>query len=145
MRFSLARLAAGIAALLIVLAGGAWWLLGANRQTAVATKSPAPVASSVTTPPEARHLSLVVLPFANLSNDTAQDYFADGITESLTTDLSRLSGAFVIARNTAFTFRGKNVGLPEIGSELGVRYGARSGLVQRDAISHAGQCPTYRR
>jgi adenylate cyclase len=109
MRSSLAPLVAGIAALLIVLAGGAWWLLGANRQTALATKSPAPVASSVTTPPEARHLSLVVLPFTNLSNDTAQDYFADGITESLTTDLSRLSGAFVIARNTAFTFRGKNV------------------------------------
>jgi TolB-like protein/class 3 adenylate cyclase len=132
MRSSLAPLVAGIAALLIVLAGGAWWLLGANRQTAVATKSQAPVASSVTTPPEARHLSLVVLPFANLSNDPAQDYFADGITESLTTDLSRLSGAFVIARNTAFTFRGKNVDAREIGKELGVRY-VLEGSVQRDA------------
>jgi TolB-like protein len=132
MRSSLAPLVAGIAALLIVLAGAAWWLLGANRQTAVATKLQAPVASSVTTPPEARHLSLVVLPFANLSNDTAQDYFADGITESLTTDLSRLSGAFVIARNTAFTFRGKNVDAREIGKELGVRY-VLEGSVQRDA------------
>jgi TolB-like protein/class 3 adenylate cyclase len=130
---SLAPLVAGIAALLIVLAGVAWWLLGANRQTAVvATKSQVPVASSVTTSPEARHLSLVVLPFANLSNDTAQDYFADGITESLTTDLSRLSGAFVIARNTAFTFRGKNVDAREIGKELGVRY-VLEGSVQRDA------------
>jgi TolB-like protein/class 3 adenylate cyclase len=133
MRSSLAPLVAGIAALLIVLAGGAWWLLGANRQTAMATKSQAPVASSVTTPPaEARHLSIVVLPFANLSNDPTQDYFADGITESLTTDLSRLSGALVIARNTAFTFKGKNVDAREIGKELGVRY-VLEGSVQRDA------------
>ena len=128
----LAPLAAGIAALLIVLAGGTWWLLEGNRPTAVATKSLAPVASNVTTPTEARHLSLVVLPFANLSNDPAQDYFADGITENLTTDLSRLSGAFVIARNTAFTFQGKNVNAREIGKELGVRY-VLEGSVQRDA------------
>jgi adenylate cyclase len=131
-RSSVAPLAAGIAALLIVLAGGAWWLLGANRPAAVASKSPALVASNVTTPVEARHLSLVVLPFANLSNDPTQDYFADGITESLTTDLSRLSGAFVIARNTAFTFKGKNVDAREIGKELGVRY-VLEGSVQRDA------------
>ena len=72
-----------------------------------------------------------MLPFANLSNDPAQDYFADGITESLTTDLSRLSGAFVIARNTAFTFKGKNVDAREIGKELGVRY-VLEGSVQRD-------------
>ncbi len=52
-------------------------------------------------------LSIVVLPFANFSGDPAQDYFVDGITESLTTDLSRISGSFVIARNTAFTFKGK--------------------------------------
>ena len=129
---SLAPLAAGIAALLIVLAGGAWWLLEANRPAAVATKSPAAVASNVTTPAEARHLSLVVLPFANLSNNPAQDYFADEITENLTTDLSRLSGAFVIARNTAFTFKGKNVDAREIGRELGVRY-VLEGSVQRDA------------
>ena len=130
-RSSLAPLAAGIAALLITLAGGAWWLLEANRPTAVATKSPAPAASNVTTPAEAKHLSLVVLPFANLSNDPSQDYFADGITESLTTDLSRLRGAFVIARNTAFTFKGKNVDAREIGKELGVRY-VLEGSVQRD-------------
>jgi TolB-like protein/class 3 adenylate cyclase/Flp pilus assembly protein TadD len=126
-RSSLARLAAGIAALIVV-AGGAWWLLEANRPAAVTTKSPALVAS---TPAEARHLSLVVLPFANLSNDPSQDYFADGITESLTTDISRLSGAFVIARNTAFTFKGKNVDAREIGKELGVRY-VLEGSVQRD-------------
>ena len=74
----------------------------------------------------------LVLPFANLSNDPSQDYFADGITESLTTDLSRISGSFVIARNTAFTFKGKNVDAREIGNELGVRY-VLEGSVQRDA------------
>jgi len=58
-------------------------------------------------PHSAPHLSMVVLPFANLSGDLEQDYFVDGITESLTTDLSRISGSFVIARNTAFSFKGK--------------------------------------
>ena len=82
-------------------------------------------------PAEARRLSLVVLPFANLTNDPSQDYFADGVTENLTTDLSRLSGAFVIARNTGFTFKGKNVDAREIGKELGVRY-VLEGSVQRD-------------
>src|SRR5262245_54003157 len=53
----------------------------------------------------APHLSLVVLPFANIGGDAEQEYFVDGVTESLTTDLSRISGAFVIARNTAFTFK----------------------------------------
>ena len=73
-----------------------------------------------------------MLPFANLSNDPSQDYFADGVTENLTTDLSRLSGSFVIARNTAFTFKGKNVDAREIGKELRVRY-VLEGSVQRDA------------
>ena len=85
-----------------------------------------------------------MLPFANLSNDPAQDYFADGITENLTTDLSRLSGAFVIARNTAFTFKGKNVDAREIGKELGVRY-VLEGLCPARPGPHAGQRPTYRR
>ena len=82
-------------------------------------------------PTQAAHLSIVVLPFANLSGDPAQDYFADGITENLTTDLSRLSGSFVIARNTAFTYKGKSVDAKEIGKELGVRY-VLEGSVQRD-------------
>ena len=89
------------------------------------------------------HLSIVVLPFANLSGDPGQDYFADGITENLTTDLSRLRGSFVIARNTAFAFKGKNVDAREIGKELGVRY-VLEGSVQRDRAG-AGQCPTHRR
>src|SRR4029077_15566438 len=67
-------------------------------------------------------LSIVVLPFANIGGDTEQDYFVDGVTESLTTDLSRIPGAFVIARNTAFTFKNKPVDARVIGRELGVRY-----------------------
>ena len=80
---------------------------------------------------EAAHLSIVVLPFTNLSNDPAQDYFADGITENLTTELSRIRDSFVIARNTAFTYKGKTVDAKEIGKELGVRY-VLEGSVQRD-------------
>ena len=67
-------------------------------------------------------LSIVVLPFENRSGDKEQDYFADGITDDLTTDLSHLNGSFVIARNTAFAYKGKPVDAKEIGRELGVRY-----------------------
>lgn len=76
------------------------------------------------------HLSIVVLPFTNLGGDPEQEYFADGVTESLTTDLSRIAGSFVIARNTAFTYRGKPIDLKKIGRELGVRY-VLEGSVQR--------------
>jgi TolB-like protein/class 3 adenylate cyclase/Tfp pilus assembly protein PilF len=72
--------------------------------------------------PEAPRLSIVVLPFTNLSGDANQDYVADGITEDLTSDLSRLAGSFVISRNTAFTFKGKAVDARQVGRELGVRY-----------------------
>jgi TolB-like protein/class 3 adenylate cyclase/tetratricopeptide (TPR) repeat protein len=81
----------------------------------------APTAPASATAPAPR-LSIVVLPFANLGGDSEQDYFVDGITESLTTDLSRIPGAFVIARNTAFTFKGKAVDARKVGGELGVRY-----------------------
>src|SRR5258707_257371 len=70
----------------------------------------------------APRLSIVVLPFANLSNDADQQYFVDGITEDLTTDLSRIAGSFVISRNTAFRYAGKTVDAKQIGRELGVRY-----------------------
>ena len=92
-RSMLAPLVAGIVALIVV-AGGAWYFLAGRPPAAVN----APAA----------HLSIVVLPFTNLSNDPSQDYFADGITENLTTDLSRIRDSFVIARNTAFTFKGKS-------------------------------------
>ena len=78
-------------------------------------------------------LSLVVLPFANIGGDPEQDYFVDGVTESLTTDLSRISGSFVIARNTAFAYKGKTIDVRTIGSELNVRY-VLEGSVQRGGV-----------
>jgi TolB-like protein/tetratricopeptide (TPR) repeat protein len=66
--------------------------------------------------------SIAVLPFTNLSDDREQQYFADGITEDLTTDLSRIAGMFVISRNTAFAYRNKPIDTKQIGRELGVRY-----------------------
>ena len=72
--------------------------------------------------PSPPRLSIVVLPFANLTGDPEQDYFVDGVTESLTTDLSRISGSFVIGRHTAFTYKGKAVDLKKVGRELNVRY-----------------------
>jgi TolB-like protein/DNA-binding winged helix-turn-helix (wHTH) protein/cytochrome c-type biogenesis protein CcmH/NrfG len=80
--------------------------------------------------PPIPHLSIAVLPFANLSNDPEQQYFADGITEDLTTDLSRIRDSFVISRNTAFTYKDKPVNAKQIGQELGVRY-VLEGSVQR--------------
>jgi len=67
-------------------------------------------------------LSIAVLPFSNLSEDPGQDYFSDGLTEDLTTDLSRIEGAFVIARNTMQSYRSKTVDIKQLGRELGVRY-----------------------
>ena len=118
----LAPLVAGIVAL-VVIASGAWYFLAGSH----------PASTVATTPgsTDAAHLSIVVLPFANLSGDPSQDYFADGITENLTTDLSRIRGSFVIARNTAFTFKGKGLNAKEIGKELDVRY-VLEGSVQRD-------------
>jgi TolB-like protein/class 3 adenylate cyclase len=75
-------------------------------------------------------LSIVVLPFANIGGEPEQEYFVDGVTESLTTDLSRIAGSFVIGRNTAFTYKGKHVDLKQIGRELNVRY-VLEGSVQR--------------
>jgi TolB-like protein/class 3 adenylate cyclase len=86
--------------------------------------------AALRTPITAPHLSMVVLPFANFGDDSEQDYFVDGVTESLTTDLSRISGSFVIARNTAFTFKGKAVNVRQVGRELNVRY-VLEGSVQR--------------
>jgi TolB-like protein/class 3 adenylate cyclase len=120
-RRSVLALSALAIVLLLAVGAAAWHFAGANRS--------GPIASTPSA--EAAHLSIVVLPFTNLSGDPTQDYFADGITENLTTDLSRLSGSFVIARNTAFTYKGKSVDAKEIGKELGVRY-VLEGSVQRD-------------
>jgi len=114
-RLGSAPFVAAVATLILLAAASGWFLLG----------------SRLMTPSQAAHLSIVVLPFANLSGDPSQDYFADGITENLTSELSRIKGSFVIARNTAFAYKGKSVDAREIGKELGVRY-VLEGSVQRD-------------
>src|SRR6202044_2695455 len=78
----------------------------------------------------APRLSIVVLPFGNIGGDSEPDHFVDGVTESLTTDLSRIRGAVVIARNTAFTYKGKPLDVKSIGRDLNVRY-VLEGSVQR--------------
>jgi adenylate cyclase len=89
-----------------------------------------PAAPPASQPVIAPRLSIVVLPFSNLSDDREQQYFADCITEDVTTDLSRLPDMLVISRNTAFTYQGKRVDTKQIGRELGVRY-VLEGSVQR--------------
>lgn len=89
-------------------------------------------------------LSIVVLPFANLGGDPEQDYFVDGVTESLTTDLSRISGSFVIGRHTAFTYKGKTIDIKKIGRELNVRY-VLEGSVQRSGSRLRVRAPPRRR
>ncbi len=97
----------------------------------IGSEGPAPApsasASNKQGPPR---LSMVVLPFANLGGDPEQEHFVDGVTESLTTDLSRIRGALVIGRNSAFTYKGKAVDLKQVGRELNVRY-VLEGSVQR--------------
>ena len=93
-----------------------------------AQAKPAPVLAPERS--DAPRLSMVVMPFANIGGGPKQEHFVDGVTESLTTDLSRIRGSFVIGRNTAFTYKGKPVDLKQIGSELNVRY-VLEGSVQR--------------
>ena len=104
----------GVFALAVVAGSIAWW------QPWQSSPPPAP------TPAESAPLpdkpSIVVLPFANLSGDREQEYFSDGMTGDLITDLSKLSGLMVIARNTSFTYKGRAVNVREVAKELGVRY-----------------------
>jgi adenylate cyclase len=81
--------------------------------------------------------SIVVLPFTNMSGDPEQEYFSDGITEDITADLSKLSGFFVIARNSAFTYKGKAVKVQEVSREMGVRY-VLEGSVRKAESGRAG-------
>jgi len=123
-----AMAAAATAALVIAVT--AWWLWPTTRSLPTATVPGAPAATSIAQPLVAPRLSIVVLPFANLSNDPEQQYFADGITEDLTTDLSRLAHMLVISRNSAFTYKDRPINAKQIGRELGVRY-VLEGSVQR--------------
>ncbi len=111
---SLAPLGLGVAALVILVVASAWYFSGTNRLPSVASNAAAPA--------EAAQLSIVVLPFSNLSGDASQDYLGDVLTEELTTSLSRLPGSFVVSRTTAFSYRGKAMDVKQIGRELGVRY-----------------------
>jgi class 3 adenylate cyclase/TolB-like protein/Tfp pilus assembly protein PilF len=99
--------AAGMVAVLVV-AAGLWLGFKPAKEPSMAGSAP--------------RLSMVVLPFTNLSGDPAKDYLADVITEELTTAISRIRDAFVIARSTAFTYKGKPIDVKQIGKELGVRY-----------------------
>jgi adenylate cyclase len=105
-------IALGVIVMLAVVGGVGWYLRSNLTPIQADSKSSA----------SAPRLSLVVLPFTNLNGDPAQDYIADVITEELTTSLSRIRGGFVIARSTAFTYKGKSVDVKQIGRELGVRY-----------------------
>jgi len=102
------------AVLVLVAAAGGWYFLGGR----------------LTKPAPAPRLSIVVLPFANLSGDASQDYLGDVLTEELTTSLSRLPDTFVVSRTTAFAYRGKAEDVKAIGKELGVRY-ALEGSTQK--------------
>lgn len=105
-----------VAAIVVLLAAGGWagwrWL-----QTSESAGLPLPDKPSV-----------AVLPFSNLSQDPTQEYFSDGVTEDLITGLSKVSGLFIIARNSAFTYKGKPVKVREVGRDLGVRYVLEGGV-----------------
>jgi adenylate cyclase len=121
---------AGVSSVALVIAVTAWWGWPATKTTSSPPAATAASATSVLQPLVAPRLSIVVLPFTNLIGDPDQQYFADAITEDLTTDLSRLAGMLVISRNTAFTYRNKRIDTKQIGHDLGVRY-VPEGSVQR--------------
>jgi TolB-like protein len=123
----------------VIAAGFGIW----DTYTSTATRIFPPTASSpvnTSTPPTqsglatpvapAPRLSIIILPFTNISSDPEQEYFADGLVEDLTTELSRYEGLFVIARSTAFTFKGRAVDARQIGRELNLRY-VMDGSVRR--------------
>ena len=125
---------AAIALVLVVgVAVTDWWFRPSSNSpssASIATNNAKSIAT-ISHATSAPRFSIVVLPFVNLSSDPDQEYFADGITYDLTTDLSRISDSFVIARNTAFTFKGKPVDIKQVGRELNVRY-LLEGSVRRD-------------
>lgn len=119
-------LSAVVTGLLLLGGAGIWFGMSqgviGDGTAPVATAAPELAGGTVDTARIAPRLSLVVLPFANLSDDPDEEYFADGLTEDLTTDLSHIDGSFVIARNSAFTYKNKAVDIRQIGRDLGVRY-----------------------
>jgi TolB-like protein/class 3 adenylate cyclase/tetratricopeptide (TPR) repeat protein len=114
--------ATAVALFALAMAATAWWVSPGKKFSSSSSTSNAPAAGAMSEGLSAPPLSIVVLPFANLSNDPAQQYFADGITEDLTTDLSRIERMRVISRDTAFAYKDKPINTKQIGRELGVRY-----------------------
>ena len=110
-----AILAGGVALILVVIAGLIWHFY--FRPPLMEPASVEKMAFPLPDKP-----SIAVLPFVNMSGDAEQEYFADGITEDLITDLSKISDLFVIARSSTFTYKGKPVKIQQVGEELGVRY-----------------------
>ncbi|WP_428642184.1 HEAT repeat domain-containing protein [Roseibium sp.] len=106
--------AAGLAAVLVLAGGFYWWQPWAPKIEIAATEN---VVLPLPDKP-----SIAVLPFSNVSDDASQEYFADGMTDDLITSLSKVSGLFVIARNSSFTFKDKPTLIPEVAEKLGVRY-----------------------
>ena len=117
------------------IAGGAWYFLGANRPATVTSNAPARG--------QAAHLSIVVLPFANLSGDPSRNISPTASPRTSRPICRASRGSFVIARNTAFTYKGKPIDVKQIGSELGVRY-VLEGSVQREPEPGARQRATHR-
>jgi len=121
-------IAAAALIVIIALAGLAWlqpWVQRGQPPSVAGTTQALPekpAVAPVADKPKAPPLSIVVLPFDNLSDDKSQGYFADGITEDLITDLSRIRGAFVISRGTSFTYKGKAVDAKAVAKDLNVRY-----------------------
>jgi TolB-like protein/class 3 adenylate cyclase len=113
-RWRMPAIAAAVVVLVAVVGGALWWRPWApDVEPAAIERMAFPLPDKP---------SIAVLPFTNMSADPSQEYFADGMTEDLITDLSKLSGLFVIARNSVFTYKGKAVKVRQVAEELGVRY-----------------------
>jgi TolB-like protein len=107
---------------------GKWVPASSSRPGAGTSPAPPAAPSRVTAP-----LSIIVLPFANLSGEPTEDYFADSLTEDVTTDISQhIPGAFAIARNTAYAYKGKAVDVKQLAEQLGVRYVLEGSVQRRD-------------
>lgn len=103
-----------LSVVVVVIGGGAWWW---SQQPVFEPVDPGTMVHELPDKP-----SIAVLPFANMSNDKSQEYFVDGMTDDLITRLANVSGLFVIARNSVFTFKSRNVKVQNVARELGVRY-----------------------
>jgi adenylate cyclase len=117
------RWAAAAGAMIAIVGGLAIWQLGPPAPAPVEALAPEVISDPAPTPVQLPDKpSIAVLPFTNMSGDPEQEYFSDGITEDITTALSKMSGLFVVARNSSFTYKGKAVKVRDVGRDLGVRH-----------------------